>query len=113
MQRKDVTKELFELVTVLGNKMLYTGSRCDRTTVPEGAYMYEVREDDELQGIPCEIAPSIGVNFWGTLITDEPIRLGKTDWNGKPYRMIGYDDWGYESEDLTLSDFLKRRERSA
>lgn len=39
--------------------------RIDRSTVPEGRYLYEVADDDESQGDPSRIRKGIMVNFWG------------------------------------------------
>ena len=53
-----------------------------------------VRHDDECRGIPCEIAPFVMVNHWGTIILAEPLELpdgGRryinedTDWNYAPF----------------------------
>lgn len=55
---------------------------------------YDVRHDDECRGIPCEIAPFVMVNHWGTIILVEPLELpdgGRryinedTDWNYAPF----------------------------
>lgn len=55
---------------------------------------YDVRHDDECRGIPCEIAPFIMVNHWGTIILTEPLELPddgrryideETDWNYDPF----------------------------
>ena len=57
-------------------------------------YAYDVRHDDECRGIPCEIAPFIMVNHWGTIILTEPLELPddgrryideETDWNYDPF----------------------------
>ena len=65
--------------------------------------MYEVRHDDDQQGIPCEIAEHIFVNHWGTLISNRPIRLDRDTPNSKPYRLINEEtDWNYEGTTSTL-----------
>ena len=53
MERADIRDEIFEEVTVFGYPMLFTCLRCDRNTLPKGMFMYEVRHDDDCQGIPC------------------------------------------------------------
>lgn len=64
-----------------------------RDTIPDGLYAYDVRHDDECRGIPCEIAPFVMVNHWGTIILTEPLELPddgrryideETDWNYSP-----------------------------
>lgn len=36
-------------------------------------YLYEVTHDDECQGIPCETAKRILVNFWGSLLMKDAL----------------------------------------
>lgn len=58
--------EHYEEITVCGKPALFTSIRIKRDTVPDGLYTYDVRHDDECRGIPCEIAPYVMVNHWGT-----------------------------------------------
>ena len=39
--------EKYDLVEVFGEPMLFTCSRIELNTVPQGLYVYEVRHDDE------------------------------------------------------------------
>ena len=71
----DAMTEHYEEITVCGKPALFTSIRIKRDTVPEGLYAYDVRHDDECRGIPCEIAPFIMVNHWGTIILTEPLEL--------------------------------------
>ena len=86
--------ERYEEITVCGKPALFTSIRIKRDTVPDGLYAYDVRHDDECWGIPCEIAPFVMVNHWGTIILAEPLELpddGRryidedTDWNYAPF----------------------------
>ena len=70
--------EHYEEITVCGRPALFTGIRIRRDTVPDGLYAYDVRHDDECRGIPCEIAPFVMVNHWGTIILAEPLDLPDT-----------------------------------
>ena len=63
--------EHYEEITVCGKPALFTSIRIKRDTVPDGLYAYDVRHDDECRGIPCEIAPFVMVNHWGTIILSE------------------------------------------
>ena len=65
--------EHYEEITVCGKPALFTSIRIKRDTVPDGLYTYDVRHDDECRGIPCEIAPFVMVNYWGTIILAEPL----------------------------------------
>ena len=64
--------ERYEEITVCGKPALFTSIRIRRDTIPDGLYAYDVRHDDECRGIPCEIAPFVMVNHWGTIILAEP-----------------------------------------
>ena len=67
--------EHYEEITVCGKPALFTNFRIKRDTVPDSLYVYDVRHDDDCRGIPCEIAPFIMVNHWGTIILAEPLEL--------------------------------------
>ena len=86
--------ERYEEITVCVKPALFTSIRIRRDTIPDGLYAYDVRHDDECRGIPCEIAPFVMVNHWGTIILAEPLELpdgGRryidedTDWNYAPF----------------------------
>ena len=67
--------EKYEAVTVFDIPMLFTCERIDHKTIPEELFVYEVRHDDDCQGIPCEINRYIMVNHWGTLISFKPLLI--------------------------------------
>lgn len=73
----DYRQEKFTKVRVCGIKCDFSDMRIDRSTVPEKRYQYEVADDDESQGDPCRVQSGIMVNFWGTLISDVPLPLGR------------------------------------
>ncbi len=106
---EDIRTTNFEDVTVFDRPMLFTCLRCDRSTLPKGMYMYEVRHDDDQQGIPCEIADRILVNHWGTLITNRPIKMQAVQNGFRPYRLINEEtDWNYEGTTTTLKEYMER-----
>lgn len=101
--------ESYEEVTVLDQPMLFTNSRIDRASVPRGLYVYDVRHDDECQGLPVEIAKFVFVNHWGTLISNRPIPMTEGTASGKEYRLIDpEEDWNYEGIDSTLQEYMKK-----
>ncbi len=85
--------EHYEEITVCGKPALFTSIRIKRDTVPDGLYTYDVRHDDECRGIPCEIAPFVMVNHWGTIILAEPLDLPD---DGRRY-IDEETDWNYDS----------------
>lgn len=71
----DAMTQRYEEITVCDKPALFTSVRIRRDSVPAGLYAYDVRHDDECRGIPCEIAPFIMVNHWGTIILAELLEL--------------------------------------
>ena len=67
----------YDAVTIFGKPALFTDWRIDRDTVPSGLYCYELRHEDEDWGSPCQIVRRILVNFFGTILTSEPIPLNE------------------------------------
>ena len=63
MARYNAMEETFTEVRVLGKPALFHDLRIDRSTVPKGLYLYEVRHDDEGWGDPVQIADH-GQSFW-------------------------------------------------
>ena len=76
MGRCDYKTEQFPKVSVCGIICEFSDIRIDRSTVPEGKYQYEVAGDDNSGGDPARIRRGIMVNFFGTLICDQPLPIG-------------------------------------
>ena len=107
--RLGAMKQVFEEVTVLGKPMLFTCCRIDRSTVPRGLYMYEVRHDDDGRGEPVQIAKWVMVNHWGTLISSVPVKLDSYKTENNAFRDIDPEkDWHYESVNFTIKEYVER-----
>ena len=105
----DARKERFELVEALGHPMLFTCLRVDRSTVPKGLYLYEVRNDDHQCGLPVEIGRWVMVNHWGTLLSAVPIALGPSPHINNAYRSIDPEkDWNYTGEPWTVREYMDK-----
>lgn len=97
----------YENVIVLGYGALFTNERIRQDTVPVGWHLYEVRHDDECQGIPCEIARGILVNFWGSLLMHD--KLSEVEKEG--YLCISEEEWIDDSAGYCLlSEYLEKGE---
>ena len=75
--RVDYNKEKFTKVMICGIECDFSDMRIDRSTIPEGKYQYEVAGDDDSGGDPARVQRGVLVNFFGTLICDEPLPVGE------------------------------------
>lgn len=104
---EDAATEEFELVTVKQHPMLFTNFRINRDTIPRGCFAYEVRHDDECRGEPVEISRRIIVNHWGTLISNVPLPLVRSEPGGRAFLSIDDEDWNHEGITLSLQDYMR------
>lgn len=96
MKRLDMKSVTWEKVKVLGKVGFFTDWRIDRKSIPDGWYFYEVRHADNDWCEPVEVALGVLVNFWGTLITKEPILLEPSTSDDDTYVYIDSEkDWRY------------------
>ena len=103
--RKHATDIIYDEITLLGIPALLTSWRIDRSTVPACLHLYELRHADEDWGDPCQLAKGILVNFYGSILTAQPIPLPES----------GY--LNFESKDFcyveatpcaTINEFLRK-----
>ena len=105
MTRLNAMDEGWERIEVLGKECLFNDMRIDRSTIPDGYFMYEVRHCDEDWGEPCEIALGILVNFYGTLLSKEPFELEPNATGTNSYAYIDWEtDWNYLGERVELGE---------
>lgn len=95
--------EVFDVIKIFGQEALFSCGRIERDSMPmpKGIYQYEVRHDDCCQGIPCEVAKGIMVNFWGTVLTGEAIAEVETC----NYRFILEGEWEEKGISCTLKEW--------
>lgn len=95
----------YEKARIFDIPVMFTDYRIDRKSIPNGMFLYELRHTDENWGIPCHLAKGILVNFYGTVIANDPIQLppdGLRDM--KPNEFVLEP----ENDCKTLSDFCKK-----
>lgn len=73
--RKDSSKIIYDEVSLLGTPALLTDWRVNRATLPDGFCLYELRHADEDWSDPCQLAKSILVNFYGSVLTLQPFQF--------------------------------------
>lgn len=75
--RYDYREIKTEQVEVKGIRCEFYDMRIDRATIPEGKHLYEVAGDDDSGADPARVKEGILVNFYGSLICDQPLPLGE------------------------------------
>ncbi len=75
MGRHDYKTEHFQKVSVCGIRCEFSDMRIEQSTVPDGRYQYEAAGDDGSGGDPARVRLGIMVNFFGTLISDQPLSV--------------------------------------
>ena len=107
MNRTDPFSELYEEVTVFGEPALFTNNRIDKTMLPSGYFLYEIRHADEDWGSPCEIRENIVVNHLGTVIINKPIGLADSEILGR-YKDMDDESLNFLGGSFTLQEYVER-----
>lgn len=81
--------------------VLFTCARLDRKSIPDDLFCYDVRHDDECQGIACEVKPKVSVNHWGTILSKSEIPLEGGSYYPK-------EDFNYIGEDMTIEEYRQK-----
>jgi hypothetical protein len=97
-------REEYEYVELFGKPALFTNSRIDRATVPDGWYAYDLRGSDYDPGEPVTVELSVTVNHAGTILIHEPVTIPKEGFR----RLRGQLDFA-DAYHLTLRDFCEER----
>ncbi len=95
-------KEEYEHVELFGKPALFTTSRIDRNTVPEGFHCYDLRGSDYDPDKPVTLENQVVVNHAGTVLTAEPVTIPKDGFR----RLHG--KLNFLGECLTLPNFCER-----
>lgn len=103
--RKNANEIIYDEITILGTPALFTDWRVDRSTVPPSMFLYEVRHADEDWGDPCQLSRGILVNFYGSVLTSEPMELSE-----RGYLDFDNKDWIYVEDNTcaTISEFREK-----
>ena len=102
--RHDATKLNFSVATLFDEPVLFTDLRVDRATVPPQFHLYEIRHEGEDWGRPCQLAKGILVNFYGTVLTLDPLELPEDGYLSMDAEDLSYPD---AIADVSLDSFLR------
>jgi hypothetical protein len=105
IKRKNANEIIYDEVTLLGIPAMLTDWRVDRASLPAGVNLYELRHADEDWGAPCQLARGIFVNFYGTLLTTQPIHIPESGYLDFESSGLVYVD---DDACATLDEFLAK-----
>ena len=97
----NVQSEEYESFFILGPDALFTNARLDRTTIQDGLYAYDLR--DECDGNINELKDFVAVNHWGTVLVKEPIK------GADEGVQIKADDYNYLGDSMTIDEFMSEQ----
>lgn len=97
--REEILTESFETMTVNDIPVLFTYDRIERDAVPDGLFVYDIRESDDGDRM-ATVEPRVLVNHAGTIITRTEFLM--EDWGG-----VEIEDYNFEGDAMTLKEWLE------
>lgn len=97
--------EEYEHIELFDKPALFTNSRINRSTVPDGWYCYDLRGTDSDPGAPVTLETTVRVNHAGTILSPIPIPFEED----KDYRVIT-EKINFLGEELTIPEFSEIHE---
>ncbi len=104
-----IASESFEVVEIFDKPVLFTHERLRPMDIPEGLFKYDIRQDDNGQGIMSELKNNVGVNHWGSVICKEPFEITQehdgiicTTQEGLS---MTTDDYNYTGTEMTIGEY--------
>ena len=93
----NILEETFETIEINDLQALFTNSRINRNSLPEGTFAYDIRESDDGETF-ATIEKQVIVNHAGTIITRQEIPMTCGDYAPvEDYNLIGeettYQEW--------------------
>ena len=104
--RYDAKQVIFDEAYLKEEEVLFTDLRVDRTTIPEGFWIFELRHADDNWGEVCEVCERVLVNFFGTVIAKRDILEGQKE----KYLPLEEGDFFFGDDCLTLDEWIFRLE---
>lgn len=94
--------------TLLGQEVLLSEERIDKTTVPKGLYCYDIRHSDYSWNSPVTIENYVLVNWYGSILCKAPIELDINPENGRDaYRRISGRNIRRLESGISLKDWFQ------
>lgn len=90
----------WELFRIFGRDALFSNYRIDRSTVPKQLYAYDLRDRDDLSGIPSELKSRVTANHMGTVLVKAPFE------NADDGIIINLEDYDFVGGECDVRDFI-------
>jgi hypothetical protein len=101
-ERYDAARFALGVAEVCGEPALFTAERVDRSDVPDGLFVYEMRDGGIDGSLTLERKVRANKLFAGTVITAEPL-----DFGGERYICIEADNFSTANGIMTLDEFAE------
>ena len=93
--------EIYEHVELFGKPALFTNSRIQRNSVPQGWFCYDLRGSDYDPGRPTFIENQVLVNHAGSILAPEQVPFGGSNCRRR------VDSLNFLGEEIDLAEFCK------
>jgi hypothetical protein len=90
--------EEYDVIELLGKKVLFTEGRLTENDVAKGFYLYHFRGDDANE--PATLETNVQVNHAGSIISKDPFDLGE-----QGYISLDSDSIDYCDQSMTMQDY--------
>ena len=98
------TNKSFELAVLFGKPVLFSPDPINRTQLPEGVHLYEVRHVNGDESIPLWIEQKVQGDFYGSILSIESIEMnGERAFSGSETNTVGIRPVG--DEDLKIDEY--------
>ena len=98
----NIENETYDLVSVCGQPGLFSNGRLTEDDIPRGLFVYHLRSGSNGEQLRA-IENKVSVNHGGSIVTSEPVDLGKTGF-------LLFDDnhsLNFMGEDITFKQFME------
>ena len=93
----------YEFLSIAGKPALFSNERLTTADIPEGTYVYYLRDSDEGDAF-ATLERNVRVNFGGSIITNEELDFGELDYIDLANEDNSPNFFGYE---ISLLDYME------
>jgi len=93
----------FELAVLFGKPVLFSPDQINRTQLPEGIHLYEIRHDKDNPSKPLWIEQKVQGDCYGSILSNKPIEMTEESFYGLETNTVGIRPVG--DEDLKIDEY--------